>query len=268
MANWELNRELSDYTTRLLSTYLKFPEDQPVTVLDWRAGNGTFLSNLTKRHSQSSLYGVSVNKTDCAVMRRKGFERVSEAGIKSEVRITNESFSMIVVNPFIDDRLIDEVFNTVDPYKMPNFEADIRSQVLRQEEEKLRLQESLGEQINFGEMNEDNTSKEKIETEEQRQERIQLKIRKELEDRVRTWRKAMKEQQAKMSNMRWDSFMMSRTVTYLKPGGIMVMITPKEFIDDTITFKLANQFEDIRILRLEDDEYERQRKCIIIAKKE
>jgi hypothetical protein len=60
---------------------------------------------------------------------------------------------------------------------------------------------------------------------------------------------------------------LNRATIYLRPGGVLMMITPKEFIDDTIAFKLVNQYEDIKIIRLDDDEYEQHRKCIIFAKK-
>ena len=265
---WKINEPLSDYTIKLLQMYLKFPEGQPITAMDWRAGDGSFLHRLTRNHEQSYLYGVSEYKDDCDDMRNKyNFHRVSQADYRSEAKITNEVFSLMIVNPYIDQRLIEEVFHTVDPYNMPNFEEEIRANVLRQEEESRRLKEQMADQIDFGELNEDNTEREKQETEEERQARIEKKIRTELEKRVKAWRMAMKEQQKKLSSMRWDSFLLQRATTYLRPGGILIMITPKEFIDDTIAFKLVNQYENIKILRLDDDEYEQYRKCIILAKK-
>jgi|GEM_PF-3311236 len=265
---WKINHPLSQYTTKLLQMYLKFPEGQPITAMDWRAFNGSFLHQLTSKHDQRFLYGVDELPADCDSMRNTySYYRVSQSDYRSEAKITNDVFSLMVVHPYVDDRLIHEVFEQIDPYNMPNFEKEIREQVLRQEEEKKRLQAQISKQIDFGALNEDNTERKDQETEEQRQERIERKIRAELEKRVKAWRMAMKEQQKKMSSMRWDAFLLQRATTYLRPGGILIMITPKEFIDDTIAFKLVNQYEDIRILRLDDDEYLEYRKCIILAKK-
>lgn len=269
----EINEPLSDYTMRLLQMYLKFPEDQPFTVLDWKAGDGSLLTKLTSKNQDNRfLYAVEEQSYDCHNLRSSDqFHKVAEADYRSEAKITNDAFSLMVVNPTVDSRLIDEVFNTVDPYNMPNFKEEVEAQILRQEEDRQRLQDQIAEQIDFGSLNEDNSeieNKELIqETPEQREERLQKKIQKELEKRVKAWRMAMKEQQKKMSSMRWDAFLLQRATTYLRPNGILMMITPKEFIDDSIAFKLVNNYTDIKIVRLDDDEYAEYRKCIIFAKK-
>lgn len=267
---WKINEPLSDYAIKLLKMYVKFPEDQPFTALDWKAGTGKFLDQFTKNHEKRFLYGVSVDSYDCNAMRERNFHKVSQASYRSEAKITNDAFSFMVINPDIDGRLIEDIFNTVDPYNMPNFEDEIRNKVMREEEERQRLQEEMAQQIDFGALNEDNTEKAKElvkESEETRMERIQKKMRTELEKRVKAWRMAMREQQKRISSMRFDAFLLQRATTYLRPGGVLMFITPKEFIDDTIAYKLVNQYEDIKIVRLDDDEYETHRKCIIFAKK-
>lgn len=265
---WKINNPLSDFTTKVLKMYLKFPEGQSFTAMDWNARDGHFLNSLTKEQDNRLLYGISEDNSDVYDMRETyNFEKVYQAHYRSEAKITNDAFSMMVVNPDVDERIIDEIFNQIDPYNMPNFEEEVRAKVMRDEEERQYLQEQIANQIDFGELNEDNTKKEETETMEERQERINKKIHKELEKRIKAWRLAMKEQQKKLANMRWDAFLLQRATTYLRPAGILVMITPKELIDDSITFKLVNQYEDIKILRLDNDEYEEYRKCIIIAKK-
>jgi hypothetical protein len=267
---WKINLPLSDYATKILKMYVKFPEDQPFTALDWKAVDGTFLDTMTKGHYQRYLYGVSDDKYHCQDMREKGFHKVSQAHYRSEAKITNDAFSFMVINPSIDDRLIDDVFNSVDPYNMPNFEQEIRNKVMREEEERERLKQDISDQIDFGSLDENNEEKAKElveETEEEKQERVQKKMRLELEKRIKTWRMAMKEQQKNMFSMRHDHFLLQRATNYIRPGGILMFITPKEFIDDNIAFKLVNQYEDIKIVRLDDDEYEQHRKCIIFAKK-
>lgn len=267
---WRINEPLSDYAIKLLKMYVKFPEDQPFTALDWKAGTGKFLDQFTKNHEKRFLYGVASDSYDCQSMREKNFHKVSQASYRAEAKITNDAFSFMVINPDIDERLIEDIFNTVDPYNMPNFEDEIRNKVMREEEERQRLQEQMAQQIDFGALNEDNTEKAKElveESEEKRIERIQKKMRTELEKRIKAWRMAMREQQKRISSMRFDAFLLQRATTYLRPGGILMFITPKEFIDDSIAYKLVNQYEDIKIVRLDDDEYETHRKCIIFAKK-
>lgn len=271
MSAFKINEPLSEYTTKILRTYLKFPENDTFTAMDWRAHNGGFLNHLTATaREQRKLYAVSSNAYFCDLMKRQGlFERVSCSDYRSEAKITNDVFSLMVVDAEIDNRLVNEIFEQVDPYNMPDFEAEARDHIQRQEEERLRLQSQLKNQIDFGKLNENNQkiNTANVESAEDRAQAIELKVRKELENRIKVWRMAMKRQQKALSNMRYDTFLLQRATTYLRPGGILVFITPKEFIDDAVTFKLVNQYEDIRILRLDDEEYPEYRKCIILAKK-
>lgn len=272
--SWKINEPIDSFTARILKTYFKFPESQPITALDWNANDGSFLYHLTNSVPLENrfLYGVSNDSVDCDYMRDVGFHRVSNAEYKSEAKITNDVFSMVVINPEIDRRLITEMFEQVDPFTMPNFEESVRADVERQEAEALRLRQQVQSQIDFGELNADNTERVEQqevvqETEEERAERIEKRVRQELEKRIKAYRTAMKQQQKAIANLRWDTFLLQRATTYLRTGGILVFITPKELIDDSITFKLVNQYEDIKILRLEDQDYLERRKCIIIAKK-
>lgn len=266
----KINDPLSLKATRMLKTYLQFPESESFTAMDWRAEEGMFLDVLTHGENRF-LYGIAEDKEDCEVMRYdRGFHKVSQSDYRAEAKITNDVFSLMVVNPSVDRRVIEELFNTVDPFTMPNFQTEAEAKVMREEAERERLQHSIADQIDFGVLNADNTERANVvpeETPEARQERIQKKIQVELEKRIKAWRLAMKEQQKRMHTMRWDHFLLNAATRYIRPGGILVMITPKELIDDNITFKLVNQYEDIRILRLDDDEYETYRKCIIIARK-
>ncbi|WAT23657.1 hypothetical protein O0R52_21920 (plasmid) [Bacillus halotolerans] len=263
-----VNQSLSQYATKLLKMYLKFPENQKITALDWNARDGEFLNTLTKNATERFLYGVSDSKYNCDQMREEGFHKVSESHYRSEAKITNDIFSLMVVNPQIDSRIIDELFQTMDPYKMPNFREEVQDMVMRQEEEKQYLKDQMKQQIDFGEL-EDKQSIKAIaeESEEEKQERINKQINTELQKRVKAWRMAIKEQQKKMQSMRFDGFLLQRATTYLRPGGILVMVTLKDLIDETISFKLVNQYENIKIIRLEDDEFLQSRKCIILAKK-
>jgi hypothetical protein len=272
-AAYKLNEQLSIYATKLLKMYLKFPEGKPFTALDWKAEDGHFIECLTAGAPDNRfLYAVTKEPYYAENLREDSrFHKVSEAHYTSEAKITNDSFSLMVVDPEIDRRLISELFETVDPFTMPNFEEEIRAKVQRDEAERQRLLANTSDQFDFGALNEDNTEpvagEAKKETEEQRQQRMQKKIRQEMENRIKAWRMALKEQQINMRSMRKDNILLAQATKYLRPGGVLVMITPKELIDDNITFKLVNNYEDIKIIRLEDDEYEEHRKCIILAKK-
>ncbi|MCD7911073.1 hypothetical protein KC480_05975 [Bacillus velezensis] len=263
-----VNSALSQYTSKLLKMYLKFPDNKKITALDWNARNGEFLSNLTQNSNDRFLYGVSNSKADCHQMRSNGFYKVSESHYRSEAKITNDAFSLMIVDPTVDSRIINELFETIDPYKMPNFREEVQEFVMRKEEEKQRLKIQMKEQIDFNDLEEEASSKTALEeSEEERQDRINKQINLELKKRIKAWRMALKEQQKKMQSMRFDGFLLQRATTYLRPGGILVMVTLKELIDETISYKLVNQYENIKIIRLDDDEYLQSRKCIILAQK-
>lgn len=263
-----INEPLSKFTAQVLKTYLKFPEYDSYSAMDWNAGDGEFLHTLTNGKGQPLLYGLSESVYDVGNMRSVyGFQKAFMTNYRAPAKITNDVFSLMIVNPYIDERLEYEIFDKIDPFTMPNFEEEVRNQVLREEEERERLRKQMEEQIDFGELNLDNTERKDEETKQERQARIEEKIKEELKKRIKAWRMALKEQQKRLSGLRWDNFLLQRATNYLRPGGILIMITPKELIDDSIAFKLVNQYENIRILRLDDDEYRDYRKCIIIAKK-
>lgn len=265
----KINLPLSHYATKILKMYLKFPDNQPFTAMDWKAGDGTFLDSLTSAPGLDRyLYGLSENPMDCRAMNQKNFHKTSQSYYKSEAKITNESFSMMIVKPDVHGHIIDKMFNEVDPYTMPNFEEETRRKVIREEQLKKEMKEQMKNQIDFGKLDENN--EEIVVSEEEQEEdskKLEKKIRTELEKRIRTWRMAMKEQQKQIQGLRWDGFLLQRATNYLRPGGILVMVTPKELIDDHIAYKLVNNYEDIKIIRLDNEEYREYRQCIILAKK-
>jgi SAM-dependent methyltransferase len=248
----DINSPLTKFSSKMLHSYLGFPEGKPITALDVKCGNGEVLVELTRGAHEAFRYGIEPNEY-FARQASERFVRVCRTEYKSQSKITNEAFSMVVVNPIINHRFVDEIFSDYDPFKIPNFEKEERERIL--------AQEAMKDQLDLGAegMTEEERAKQ--------QEEVEKKIQKAIQDREIAYRRALREQEKRMEMFRDDKFLLSMATKYLAPKGILIFITPKEFIDGQICFKLANNYEDITIVRLDDDEYEQQRKCIIIAKK-
>lgn len=252
LAPTQMNAALSKRTARILQSYLGFPDNKAITALDFKAFDGQPLNELTSSASERFLYGAEP-ATYMAKQASAIFERVANATYKSESKISNDVFSMALVNPIIHSLFIDDIFASYDPFQIPDFE-----------EEERQRQQGLEATKDFLDFNQLEMTEEEI---EKRKADMEERIQKAIEERNITYRRALREQEKRTAAYRDDKLMLVNATRYLKPGGILIMITPKEFIDGQIAFKLANSFEDIRILRLEDEEYEDQRKCVILAKK-
>mgnify|MGYP001331218835 CR=1 FL=1 len=260
MYAYGMNELLSRFSSRIISTYLAFPENKPCTALDIRCGRGEVLNEITRNSPFVSRYGIENKSFLVRVARENGFTKVCEADYKSPAKITNDAFSLVVANPEINISYFSDLFRDYDPFLIPNFEAEERARIEAMEAQK--------DMIDFGEegLTEEMLQKRKEEM-EKRKEEIEKKIQKAVEEREIAFRRALREQERRSEAMRWDRFVLNFVSRYLAPGGILIFVTPKEFIDGQICFKLANNYEDIRVYRLSDDEYEEQRKCIIFAKK-
>ncbi|WP_067923790.1 DUF6094 domain-containing protein [Alicyclobacillus shizuokensis] len=251
-ARW-MNEPLSKFTCQVIRTYLKFPEGQAVTALDYRCGDGEVLYEITRMHPETYRYGVTENQWQ-ANRARERFTKVCTSSYKNESKVTPEAFSLVVMNPDVDSRLIDEIFRDYDPFTIPDFEAEVRRL--------LEAQEAQDEDvIDFGD---EGLTEEEI---QKRREKFEAKVRKTIEEREIAFRRMQREQERRMVTYRWDKFLLNLVSDKLAPNGILIFVTPKEFIDSQICFKLANQYDDIRVYRQDDAEYEEQRKCIIFARK-
>jgi SAM-dependent methyltransferase len=248
----DVNSPISKFTARLLNTYLRFPDNKPVTAFDVRCGNGETLNEITRNAYEAHKYGIESNDY-LARQASEKFQRVCKTDYKSQAKITNDVFSLAVVNPIIDQRIQDEMLSDFDYFKDPDFEAEERARILALEATKDQLDLNL----------EDLTEEEKA----KQQEEVEKKIQKAVQERKIAYLRVLREQEKRTETYRDDKFLLSMVTKYLAPRGILIFITPKELIDGQICFKLANNYEDIRIIRQEDDEYEKQRKCIIIARK-
>jgi hypothetical protein len=248
----EMNSPLSKFTSRLISTYLKFPEGKPITAFDVKCFNGEPLNEITKKVQERYLYGIEGNSY-YARTATNIFTRVSNSNYKSQSKITNDVFSLALVNPTINNRFIDELFSEYDPFQIPDFE--------KEERQRMEAVEATKDQLDLGA---EGMSEEDL---EKQQEDLEKKIKKASHDREVAFRRALREQEKRMEIYRDDKFLLAMITKYLAPNGVLVFVTPKEFIDGQIAFKLANNYYDIQIFRLDDDEYEDQRKCVIFARK-
>jgi SAM-dependent methyltransferase len=255
MAPLLINNQLNDYIAKVLSMYLKFPDDQPITAVDFRCGNGRFLYKLTEKHKgEKYLFGVDEEAYHLQEAKSDyNFYKVNQSSYKAEGKMSKEAFSLVVVHPFIKSALVEELFHIVDPFIEPDFEEEERQRLL--------AQQSMLDQFDFGEEELSEEDKKK------KEEEFQKKLEKAVKDRRLAYRRALREQERRLLSLRDDHFLLARATERLMPNGILVMITPKELIDQAVTIRLANQYEDIKILRLDDEDYEQYRKCIILARK-
>lgn len=248
-----INVRLSNPEAYQVSRYLKFPDGQPITAMDLRAGNGELMNQLTAQHSGPKyLYGAEQYMYD-ASRAAETFYKMSNAPYDGESKITDSSFSLAIIDPKINKAIVEDVLSSFDGFTEPNFEY----------EERMRLQayESQKHLLDLGDdgLTEAEVTNRKLAFED--------KLKEAIKERRLAYRKGLREQEKQMASYRDDHMLLAKTSKKLMPGGILVFVTPKELIDQTVTMRLASQFEDIRVFRLPSEAYTDKRKCIIIAKK-
>lgn len=248
----DMNNKPNDFVTRVLSTYLKFPEGQPITALDLRARDGMFLEHLTSKHKgERYMYGGEENYHEyLRGVNRGTYYKMFNASYKSEAKMSKDAFSLGIADCTINPALFNELFNTVDAFVEPDYE--------KRAKEALELET---DELNLGD---DGLTEEDI---AKRKEEYQNRLEEATRDSKRAFRAAVRTQEKKIALIRDDQFLLTRITERLVPGGILVMLTPKELIDQNITVRLCNQYEDIRIFRPEENDYLRSGKCVIIGRK-
>lgn len=252
----KVNSPIDDYTAKVLRTYLEFPEDEPILGVDLNAYNGKLLDILTSNTVEKGsryLYANTPNYysyRDMIALNR--FHKVFNAEYKSEAKMSREVFSIGIVDHNINYSLFNQLFNDVDVdmFVEPNYEERARKALALQTDELNLADDGLTE--------EDIANREK---------EFQERLEEEIKNSKKAFRAAVRTYEQKLAIIRDDQFLLARITDRLKPGGILIMMTPKELIDQHITVRLNNQYEDIMILRPETDQYLNQRKCIIIARK-
>lgn len=262
-----INGDLPLHLPMILKSYIKFPTNKPFTVLEWNIKTPRFLGALTEGLSEHRhIYGSTLTFLSDHALAENGYKKIYQSRYTNETKISHDVFSMVFMDLTISPALENKLFN-VDRFEMPSFEEDVRRKVAQEEEEKERLLELANTQLDLGAISEDLKTKKKVETPEEKEERLAKLVDKRLKDRIRAWRKAQKDFQQDIRSLRDDHMMIRKSMEHLKPGGLLVMFTMKELIDDEISFKLANNFEDIRVLKLGDYDHRETGKFVILATK-
>lgn len=252
----EINDKLNSFCTEVLRTYLEFPHEKHFNLLDYRCSDGNFLRRLTKRvpPEQVSLYGIEQNDYS-ANQAAEYFKKVCKSFYLDQSRISKEAFSVVVVDAEISNSLYEEVYENISAYQEPDYE--------RLAKEKIAEAKALvGNQLD---LSKEGFSKEQLAAQKKK---ADARLAKAIEHQKILFRRASREQERRLGTLRDDDFLLANAIERLIPGGLLIMLTPKELIDQKISIKLYNNFTDIKILRLEDhDDYYSYGRCIIIARK-
>lgn len=252
-----VNEPVDKFTANILRTYLEFPEGEEILGVDLNAYTGDLLDILTTKHvhegGERYLYAAADSRYDyMRLSASKKFHKIFNAHYKSEAKMTKEAFSLGIVNCEIQYSLYNQIFNSVstDMFVEPDYEEKARKALQLQTDE-----------LNLGD---DGLTEEDI---AKRDEEYKKRLEEKIKDSKRAFRAAVRQYEQKLALIRDDQYLLARITDRLMPGGILIMFTPKELIDQTISIRLNNQYEDIRVLRPETDRYLENRKCIIIARK-
>jgi hypothetical protein len=251
--SFSMNAPLSELTSEIISSYLHFPDDGS-NAIDLNAGSGYPLYNITKKINNIFLFaGTSFHDSEHSDLFKNSYVRFCLSDYKAETKITNQSFSFALVVPRINEYLMRDLFYHIDPYLIPDFE--------KEERDRIEMEKNQNQYLDFDDIEFTEEQKQKI------QESMELKIQKSVQERKKEHLKNMKQQEEKANLYRDDLSYLKNMTNYLVKGGILCFVIPKEFLDLTISSRLAYHYEDIAIYRLSDSEYYRSKKCIIFAKK-
>lgn len=248
----DMNDELKNHTNRLISTYIKAPKEKPATALFMDAEQFSFAKLLKEKVSQNiHLFGASLNRREDST---KTFDKFFYASSESEMKCTNQSFSFVYLKPEIT-RGVFSYLEDHDNFNKPDFYKKAREKFIF---------EGVQDEFDFdddAEMSEEELLLKK----EKAKEDLEKKIEKRANEMASTFNKAAKQSEDNVKKFRKDFFLLNRIKDYIKPGGLLVFVTPIEMIDATISKRLSNQYRDISIFRDPNDDDEKF--CIIFATK-
>ena len=248
--SYMINNSLSEDTLNKISSYIKFPEEETLA-LDLNALDGRNLKYITKSLDNVHRYGASQNVY--AISLTENFYKVCKSHYKVPTRITNFAFPIVLMTSYVHNDLINDVFYKIDPYLTPDFEKEERARIQAKQEN-----ESF---LDFDDIELTQEQKDTLKN------KLEEKIMKSVEERKKAHLKHLVQQSQKMDKLRDDLFLLNANSNYIKKNGLLIMITPKEFLDGSISAKLANAYKDVKIFRVPDEEYQNNRKCIIFATK-
>lgn len=256
---FEPNQQLPEDVLKYISSFLDFSGDS-YTALDMISKEGLSLNQITSSLKKVRKYAVTSsdssywdNRYYQQAKEDYDYEKVCPAHYKNEHKITNNVFSIAYLNPEIHYALHSDIFTTLDPYLVPDFEK----------EEKARLEAEL-KQKNYLDFDEIELTQEQ---KTQYKEDFEKLLANAMEERRKQFYKDLREQEKRLEMYRDDRLLLSMYTRFLAKNGILIFVTPKEFLDPKICSRLATYYDQISIHRLPEEHYKEQRKCIIIARK-
>lgn len=273
------NQQIQVQVLNDLQTYIQVPKDKTFTLLDWNF-RGT---NLPYRLFKDRVEGLKMYSAASHNMGPQMYDTLRDASIKhynasykSDAKISHDAFSMAVIDLEVTPQL-SNIIDDIDRFLMPDFSAIVEERVQINERRRLEL---LGlnpdgglnmedfDMGSFKQSTEEKQEKVKIETEEEKEIRLEKMRKNILAMQVKEWRKQQKEIQKDIRYYRTDHVLLQKTTDYLKKDGLLMMVLPIPMIDEDIAFKLANNYTDIKILFIKDQvDHTELQKAIILARK-
>lgn len=167
-------------------------------------------------------------------------------------KITEHSFPVAYAYPFFDPQLTSGLFDVQDPFVIPDFEKELRN--------KMQF-ERINDDLSFDLIEETPDEKEK------REEAFEQKLRVSIERKKREYLSVLRQQEMKWQSKRRDLRMLSLCSRTLKPGGLLIFWTIKEFMDERFSFILARDYEFFKIARPNDDAKDEINRIVIFARR-
>lgn len=273
------NKQIQVHVLEELKTYFNIPKEKDFTLLDWNFRG----VDLPYRLFKNRLEGLKMYSAASHNMGPQLYETLRDSSVKhynasykSDAKISHDAFSMAVIDPDITPQL-SNIIDDIDRFLMPDFNEIVEERVQINERRRLEL---LGlnpdgglnmddfDTGSFTKQVEQSQEAAVVETEEEKEVRL-AKMRKTILDKqVKEWRKQQKEIQKDIRYYRTDHVLLQKTTEYLKKDGILMMVLPIPMIDEDISFKLANNYTDIKILFIKDPSDHRDlQKAIILGRK-
>lgn len=273
------NQQIPVHVLEEIKTYIEPPKDKEFTLLDWNFRG----KELPYRLFRNRLEGLKMYSAASHNMGPNLYDTLRDSSVKhynatykSDAKISHDAFSMAVIDTDVTPQL-SNIIDDIDRFLMPSFDEVVEERVQMHETRRLEL---LGlnpdgglnmDDFDTGSFDEQVIPEEKsapIETEEEKTIRLDKMRKNILEKQVKDWRKQQKEIQKDIRYYRTDHLLLQRTTDYLKKDGILMMVLPIPMIDEDISFKLANNYTDIRILFIKDPSDHRElQKAIILGRK-
>lgn len=261
-----INSQLESQITNDLKQLFILPkENEHFTVLDWQGIDKDFM-DVTFPQSQRLMYRAVMDDALHYAYKHNDPSTIKlyKARSSAESKISRDSFSIGIIDEKITASLHNRI-KDVSLFNMPNFEDEVEKILKEEENKKLMLQQRFADQIDFNNVNSEEKAKKKAESPEEIERKRKKNFYKKLKERKRAWKEQQKELTYNLRIYRNDYVTLQKTTNALKPGGILIFITPLNLLDSEVSYKLANYYEDLHIYR--NELLDRKEKVIVVGVK-